>query len=58
MISKFDRAHVGQLVAGKGDWFTAHLLRLCAKADRENLERIRLGFPEVVEAFEEWRENG
>jgi hypothetical protein len=56
MISPYDKANIGEIiVAGKGDWFTAHLLRLCAKADPVNLERIRRGFPEVVEAFEEWR---
>jgi hypothetical protein len=26
MISEFDRAHVGQIIAGDGDWFSAHLL--------------------------------
>ena len=56
MLSPFDRAHVGDLVAGHGSWFTAHLLRLCAKADAENLERLRLAFPDVVEAFLDWRE--
>lgn len=56
MINDYDRAHIGDIMAGRGDWFTAQLLRLCAKADQFNLERIRLGFPEVVEAFEQWRD--
>jgi len=55
LISPYDRSHIGEILAGQGDWFTAKLLRLCMKADSSNLERIRLGFPEVVEAFEEWR---
>lgn len=55
-MSDFDRAHVGDLIAGHGTWFTAKLLRLCASADAQNLERIRAGFPDVVEAYLDWRE--
>jgi len=55
MISEHDRAHIDDIIGGHGDWFTAQLLRLCAKADPRNLEKIRLGFPEVVEAFEKWK---
>jgi len=55
VISEFDRKNVGDIVAGHGSWFTAELLRLCAHADVANLERIRLGFPEVVEAYIAWR---
>ena len=54
-MTPYDKAHVCEIVRGHGDWFTAHLLRLCAKADSGNLEKIRTGFPEVVEAYEEWR---
>jgi hypothetical protein len=39
---------------GKGTNFTAQLLRLIAKADLSNREKLRLGFPEVVEAYEKW----
>lgn len=56
MISSYDKEHIDDILAGHGDWFTAYLLRLCAKADHKNLELIRLGFPEVVEAFEKWRD--
>jgi hypothetical protein len=55
--SEFDRAHVGQILRGRGDWFSAHVLRLCAKTDRVNLERIRLAFPEHVEAYTAWRDS-
>ncbi len=55
LISDYDAAHLGDLIAGEGDWFTAKLLRLCAKADPRNLERLRKGFPEVVEAYELWK---
>ncbi len=55
-LSDYDRAHIGDLVAGSGTWFTANLLRLCAHADAQNLERLRLGFPEAVQAYLDWRE--
>lgn len=56
MISDFDRAHIGDIVAGHGTWFTADLLRLCAHADAQNLEKLRTAFPDVVEAYLDWRE--
>lgn len=54
-VSEFDRQEVARIMNGHGTWFTAQLLRLCAKADSSNLERIRQGFPDVVALFEEWR---
>ncbi len=33
-LSEFDRQNIGEIVAGHGDWFSAYLLRLCAKADQ------------------------
>jgi hypothetical protein len=39
---------------GEGDWFTAQLLRLISKADRQSRESLRKGFPEEVEAYEKW----
>jgi len=36
------------------DWFTAQLFRLIAKADVQNRERLRKGFPEEVAVYEEW----
>lgn len=56
MLSDYDRANIGNLIAGKGNWFTAKLLRLCAEADPQNLERLRKGFPEEVRAYLEWRD--
>lgn len=53
-VSDYDRAHIGEIVAGHGTWFSAHLYRLIAKADKVNRERIRLIYPEHVEAFEAW----
>ena len=54
-ISDYDREHLSQIIVmGHGDWFTDQLLRLCRKADASNLERLRTGFPDEVEAFEMW----
>ena len=38
-------------------WFSGHLLRLIAKADGQNRERLRKGFPEHVAAYESWLRN-
>lgn len=54
MVSAYDYENLDEIMNGHGDWFTAQLLRLCAKADSVNLERIRLGFPDVVAAYEDW----
>lgn len=43
-----------QAMSGKGTWFTSHLLRLIAKADPYNKAKIKLGFPEHVDAYERW----
>jgi hypothetical protein len=53
-LSDFDREHVEAIMGGHGSWFSAELLRMCAKADPGNLERLRLGFPEHVAAYERW----
>lgn len=56
MISEYDRANMADIIAGHGDWFSAQLLRLIAKADLENREKIRSAFPEHVEAYERWKD--
>lgn len=53
-LSNYDRYHIGDIVAGSGDWFSAVLLRLIAKADLENRELLRKVYPEHVQAYEEW----
>jgi hypothetical protein len=55
MMSEYDKECVGQILAGTGTWFGAHLLRLISKADENNLELLRKGFPEQVEAVEKYR---
>lgn len=54
-MSEYDKENIGNILAGEGSWFTAQLLRLAAKADSNNLEKLRTGFPEEVEALEEYR---
>jgi hypothetical protein len=54
MLSAFDKANIGRIIAGYGDWFTAKLLRLIAEADVENRGRISIAFPEEVQAYENW----
>ena len=53
-MSEYDKAHIGSILAGAGTWFNAHLLRLISKADKDNIESLRKGFPEQVEAFEKF----
>ncbi len=57
-ISDYDRANFGAIVAGHGDWFTAQLIRLIAKADQSKRELLRKGFPDEVEAYEDWLRTG
>lgn len=40
---------------GGADSFGSKLFDLISKADISNRERIRLGFPRAVEAWEEWQ---
>lgn len=55
MISDYDREHIGEIIAGRGDWFTAHLLRLIVKADAFNRVKLAEVFPEEVAAVEAWQ---
>ena len=54
MISEHDKAHMDDIMAGRGTWFSAELLRLIAKADLTNRDKLRQVFPEHVEAYEKW----
>jgi hypothetical protein len=51
IISQYE---VDEAMAGRNTNFTAELLRLISKADMNNREKLRRGFPEVVEAYEKW----
>lgn len=54
MLSDYDKENIGYILAGHGDWFSAKLLRLIAKADYENKEKLRREFPEHVKVYEEY----
>ena len=58
MVTDYDRTHMADIIAGRdGTWFTAYLLRLIAKADSVNRERLRIIYPDAVAAYEDWRDN-
>jgi hypothetical protein len=57
MITDYDKAHISDILAGRGDWFTARLIRLIAAADPINKAKLRRSFPEVVSAFDEWQKD-
>lgn len=55
-FSEYDREHLPDIIGKKeGDWFSAHLLRLIAKADLGNRRLLAKGFPEEVRAVNEWQ---
>lgn len=47
-LSKFDRENIPAIMSGHGDWFTAQLLRLIAKADKQHRALLAKGFSEEV----------
>lgn len=51
-MTDYDKTNAGKIIQGEGSWFTARLLRLIAKADSDNREKLRMGFPEEVAAYE------
>ena len=54
-LSEHDKARIGDLVAGAGDHFSAHLLRLTAKADTANRAKLAEVYPDEVRAFFQWQ---
>lgn len=53
-VSDYDRTRMDQIMMGEGDSFSRQLLRLIAKADGENRESIRKGFPDHVALYTDW----
>ena len=47
-MTAYDRAKISEIIAGHGDWFTADLLRLIARADNKTRERLAIAFPDEV----------
>jgi hypothetical protein len=54
-ISSYDIQNIESIISGTGDWFTAHLLRLMAHADKDNLRRLGEAYPDVFTYFCAWR---
>lgn len=56
--SKYDREHIPAILEDQEgrhfNWFGAHLIRLIAKADSINREKLRRVYPDHVEAYEEY----
>jgi hypothetical protein len=52
-LTIFDIAHIKDILEEptKYDWYGAHLLRLCRKADQRNLAKLAMIYPDIVAAF-------
>jgi hypothetical protein len=48
-------AELSALLGGSADSFTGKLLELIAKADPENRGRLKVAFPRIVLAWEQWQ---
>jgi hypothetical protein len=55
-LSSWDIDHLQDIFDGNGEWFTAQLMRLIAKADGVNLEKLRMAYPDEVRVYEEWHQ--
>ena len=53
-MSDYDRQSIPAIIAGHGDWYGAYLIRLIAKADRNNLRLLARVYPEEVRAVLEF----
>ncbi len=52
--SRFDIEHINEIMAGRGDWWSAQLLRLFSKADPDNRAKLALAFPEHALLWSTW----
>lgn len=57
-ISEYDKRNIGKILYGEGTWFSAHLIRLIAKADPHNRQLLQLVYPDHVKAYLEYYQNG
>lgn len=53
-LNRYDETHIGEILTGDGDWFSAKLIRLIADADVDNREALREAYPDHVAAYERW----
>ena len=58
-MNDYDVKNIGNMIREPEHfaWFTCHVIRLIAKADETNREKIRLAYPDHVAAFEHWQLN-
>lgn len=47
-MTEHDKSKIKEILQGEGDWFTAHLFRLIAKADNKNRKKLYWAFPSAV----------
>ena len=47
-MTDYDRENIGEILHGKGTWFTANLFRLIAKSDSDNRRKLFNAFPTEV----------
>ena len=52
--SDYDKANIAGILAGDGDWYAAHLIRLITKADGANLRKLARVYPDEVRAVLEF----
>jgi hypothetical protein len=52
-LTEFDLDNISGILAEptRFDWYSAHVLRLCQKADATNLRKIAQVYPDCVAAF-------
>ena len=54
-MSIYDETHIAEILQGEGTWFSAHLMRLIARSDKNNRAKLALGFPKEVDAINEYQ---
>ncbi len=57
-MSEYDTEEVESILGGHGDWFTACLLRLIAKADHKNRAKLACVFSNEVALVEAYHLDG
>jgi hypothetical protein len=59
-LDDHDREHMDRVMIAKGrdasTWWTAKFMQLCASSDASHLDALRAAAPELVDAYEAWRE--
>jgi hypothetical protein len=53
-MTEYDRDNVGEIIHGKGTWFTANLFRLIARTDANNRRKMFNAFPAEVEVVHQY----